>query len=145
MQNAFVGIESVLMGSIHQAYCECGFSTDVRFGGARRTFRQDCRFPFYCPNCGIVSQNVANLPDAVKQVDCPECGSQGCVQYGCEPVSVILFQKKSWLRRLLGKEQLEMPRVIDCFGRKVYLDNNLCPSCRKMTMHFFSVPKLLFD
>jgi hypothetical protein len=63
------------MGSVHKAFCDCGFAADVTVGGTRQSFLENSGFPFFCNDCGLVSVNIAKLADDVWVTTCPQCGA----------------------------------------------------------------------
>jgi endogenous inhibitor of DNA gyrase (YacG/DUF329 family) len=134
------------MGSQYEAYCRCGFTTEVTVGGSRSGFLEDSGFPFSCAKCGIVDVNVAKLEDDVYQVICPQCGTDGCTQYGVPPASLHDLRPKSWLKRLISKEDQEPQKVHIQWGdRQASQKGHRCPSCNEMTLEFSQYPTLMFD
>lgn len=134
------------MGSQYEAYCGCGFTTEVTVGGSRSGFTKNSGFPFSCTKCGVVDVNVAKLEDDVYQVICPQCGTGGCTQYGVPPVSVHDLRPQSWLRRMVGKKSKENePEHISWGNRQASQKGHRCPSCNEMTLEFSQYPTLMFD
>lgn len=83
------------MGSVHTAYCECGFKADVTVGGGR--YSSKAVFPFYCSSCGLVEVNTAPLTRDCSEVTCPQCNAAVAVQYGAPPVSLYDMRPgKAW-------------------------------------------------
>lgn len=135
------------MGSVHTAFCDCGFSDEVTIGGSRQDFREDSAFPFYCNDCGLVEVNVAKLGRDVYVTICPRCGADGCTQYGVPPVSLKDLRPKPWPRDLVGDKHVEIPssETITWGSRQATLTGHRCPACGQMTLEFSRYPDLLFD
>jgi hypothetical protein len=135
------------MGSFYEAVCECGFTADVTVGGGRHTFHENSRFPFYCQHCGLVSVNIASLPDDCVTTVCPECGDQNATQYGVRPVSEHDLRpqlKKFW--PLWRKEDTsKVVAALQWGNRKAAATGHLCPACQRMTLEFSSMPSVLYD
>ncbi len=112
------------MGSLHTAYCDCGFTKRVIVGGGMNdTPRSKSPFPYYCKSCGLVDVDTAR-----KTPKCPSCKSPQVSQYGLPPVS-------------LDTNSLQV--VVD-YERTVYAEGNLCPSCNNFTLQFYPAD-VLFD
>lgn len=134
------------MGSVHRAYCECGFSEDVTVGGGRHTFLNDSSFPFYCRACGLVSVNVAKLPDDVVSTSCPECGESDCRQYGTPPVSLVDLRPKPWWKfPKKSSTNVGDSAAIQWGHREATEHGHFCPKCKEMSMRFSNFPELMFD
>jgi hypothetical protein len=135
------------MGSVYKAHCGCSFAADVTVGGTRQNFLENSAFPFFCDECGLVRVNIAKLANDVYVTACPQCGAQGCTQYGVPPVSLQDLRPKSWWRRILGEKQLESSssEVIMWGNREASLTGHRCPACRQMTLEFSRCPDLMFD
>lgn len=127
------------MGSIAEAVCICGFSRKCTFGGTMSSFMEDGRFPYWCHRCGLVSANVQNLP-----IICPECEASDIIQYGTnddeqQPGYSVLILIRFLLTRTWPKGVVSIPKgtaAISDWPRRVPMEFNLCPSCRKMTLKF---------
>lgn len=130
------------MGSICKARCSCGYEQELVIGGGRQSFLEDSRFPFYCVSCGIVSVNVARLPDRVTELNCPKCKSYTAIQYGVPPVSVHDFSPKGW--RFWRSEPTVEPQI-QWGSRQASEDGHICPECKKITLKFSKDPGILFD
>jgi predicted RNA-binding Zn-ribbon protein involved in translation (DUF1610 family) len=135
------------MGSVHTAFCDCGFAADVTVGGTRQNFLENSAFPFLCNGCGLVSVNIAKLARDVYVTNCPQCGAEGCTQYGTPPASLHDLRPKPWWRRMMGEKQLEMSssKVIMWGKRQAALTEHHCPACGQMTLEFSRYPDLMFD
>jgi hypothetical protein len=135
------------MGSVHNAVCGCGFAADVTLGGTRQSFLEDSALPFLRNGCGLVSVSIAKLADDVYVTSCPQCGAQGCAQYGVPPMSLQDLRPKPWWRRLMGEKQLEMPssEMISWGNSQAALIGHHCPACGQMTLEFSRYPDLMFD
>lgn len=134
------------MGSVYQAYCDCGFKTDVTVGGSRRTFLEQSNFPFYCGQCGLVSVNIAKLPRGKVVTVCPMCQLQGCTQYGIPPVSLHDLRPVPWWKKWFKLSKSESPDATIQWGnREASLDGHRCPECLEMRLHFSRYPSLMFD
>ncbi|MEI7785833.1 MAG: hypothetical protein WCK08_15695 [Betaproteobacteria bacterium] len=135
------------MGSVYQAFCGCGFQSEVTVGGSRSSFLETSYFPFYCKDCGLVEVNIAKMPNKVCSCSCPECGTQDCTQYGTPPVSLVDLRPKPLIRRLLnrGKEEQLESVTIAWRNREATLKGHLCPSCKEMTLEFSRFPTVMFD
>lgn len=134
------------MGSVHRAFCDCGFSKDVTIGGGRHTFLEDASFPFYCKACGLVSLNISKLHNDVTSVNCPKCGMCDCRQYGIPPVSLVDLRAKPWWK-FLKRYTLNIGKAsaIQCGYREATEDGHICPKCKKMSLSFSKFPDLMFD
>ncbi|MEY3664233.1 MAG: hypothetical protein RLZZ153_415 [Pseudomonadota bacterium] len=135
------------MGSVHQAFCDCGFAADVTVGGTRQSFLERSHFPFLCNGCGLVNVNIAKLADDIFVTTCPQCSTEGCTQYGAQPVSLHDLRPKPWWRRLMGEKQIEMSssEVIMWGNRQAALTGRYCPACGQMSLEFSRYPDLMFD
>lgn len=105
------------MGSIHKAECECGYSSCIRLGGTRATYKTESYFPYCCDVCGLVDVNVAT-----EKLECPRCHGEAINEYGKEPISQ---NNDSYL-------------VLQNFSRSAKRDGNLCPKCKNFTLSFSS-------
>lgn len=123
------------MGSIHEASCACGYTTNVTIGGGRYNFHEKSLFPFYCMHCGLVHVNTALLNKQSTVTECPKCGDPNATQYGVAPVS----------RQTALNTQRTTSFALEWGSRKAAKAGNLCPACRKMTLKFSDTPDLLFD
>lgn len=134
------------MGSFHEAFCDCGYSSETRVGGSRRTFLENSTFPFYCKDCGLVAVNIAKLSDEVTEAACPTCGRDGCMQYGTPPVSLWDLRPRPWWRSLFWKKH--GPATSKAFqwgGREVTEGGHLCPACQRMNLRFSHRASVMFD
>ena len=140
-------IGSQKMGSVHKAFCDCGFAADVTVGGTRQSFLEDSAFPFLCNGCGLVSFNVEKLARDVYVTNCPQCGADGCTQYGVPPVSLHDLRPKPWWSRLIGERRIELSssEVITWRNRQACLTVHHCTACLKMTLAFTRYPAVMFD
>lgn len=105
------------MSSVHNAHCECGFTTTVSVGGLRATFKTKCYFPYYCKSCGLVDVNTAK-----KKIFCPSCKSTDVIAYGSESIS--------------NYTNNEIIPTIQCYQNRAFKHGNLCPQCKKLTLTF---------
>lgn len=103
------------MGSIHKAKCECGYSSGVKVGGTRASYKTESYFPYFCDSCGLVDINVV-----AENLACPRCHGQTVSEYGKEPISK---NNDSYL-------------VLQNFSRSARRDGNFCPSCKNFTLTF---------
>jgi hypothetical protein len=135
------------MGSVYQAYCNCGYRNDVTVGGSRSTFLEQSSFPFHCGQCGLVSVNIALLPRGQVVTDCPVCKAPGCTQYGIPPVSLHDLRPTPWWKRLLMLSKKEAPPAtnLQWGNREASEDGHKCPKCHEMQLRFSRVPSLMFD
>ena len=134
------------MGSVHRAYCECGFSEDVTIGGGRHHFLTNSSFPFYCNACGLVSVNIAPLPDDAIKTTCPKCGESDCTQYGIPPVSLVDLRPKPWWKfQRKDHSDAQESAAITWGNREATEKGHICPKCKKMSMRFSNMPSLMFD
>lgn len=127
------------MGSVHQAYCKCGFNKEISVGGSRRTFLDDSSFPYYCEDCGIVSVNVAKILYHNELAICPICGRSDIAQYGKHPVSIEMDSIIQSDTTIQNRTALNWRS----FYSKAY--GNLCPNCMDMTLYFEPMPSLTFS
>ena len=137
------------MGLRHQARCDCGFQTEVRVGGGRRTFNEDSQFPYYCATCGIVSVNIAKLTIGTCP-PCPKCGAAEVHQYGSHPVSIPLGEQPHGAMCGPADHQHATPtrvnrRTLQWGKWEANEFDNLCPACKQMTLVFDSMPLVMFD
>jgi hypothetical protein len=135
------------MGSVYQAYCDCGFREDVTVGGTRSSFLEQSSFPFYCRQCGLVSVNIAKLPRGQVVTTCPSCQSSECTQYGIPPVSVHDLRTVPWWKKLFKFSKSDAPATsaIQWGNREASDDGHICPGCREMRLRFSRFPSLMFD
>lgn len=134
------------MGSVYSAYCRCGYSEEVTVGGTRRSFRENSSFPFFCDHCGLVSVNVAQLPDGKVVTNCPKCNAPACTQYGVPPVSVHDLRPLPWWRRWFRPSNVQaVDSNIAWRSREASEEGHRCPQCREMSMRFSRYPCLMFD
>lgn len=135
------------MGSVYKSFCACGYTSDVTVGGSRGNFLEESWFPFYCEQCGLVSVNIAQLPDNQVVTKCPTCQTKGCTQYGVPPVSTYDLRDTPWWRRLFTPRtaRTESPTSIQWGNRKASEEGHRCPACREMSLRFSRSPSLMFD
>lgn len=103
------------MGSSHKAHCPCGYEKNVYVGGNRANYLTDSPFPFYCNECGLISQNIC-----VEDFVCKYCGNKDIKAYGTVGVSLpcVQFPTLQW------------------GNYKACKKGNLCPQCKQMTLEF---------
>lgn len=138
---------AVDMGSVYQAYCECGYRDDVTVGGARSSFLEQSKFPFFCGQCGLVSVNIAKLSRGQVVTICPSCQSPGCTQYGIPPVSLHDLRPGPWWKKFFKRptSYANLSPAIQWGTREAATDGHICPGCREMKLSFSRVPSLMFD
>lgn len=120
------------MGSIHTAYCKCGFEERVTVGGGMSDFQKESFFPFFCVDCGLISVNIALKKNQNKPC-CPKCGAKKIHQYGKSPASVLEIHDESDTPALQWSQYQANPH------------GNICPACKRMTLVFARMPSILFD
>ena len=113
------------MGTVHLAYCECGYKTSVFVGGRRQSFNTKSVFPYYCKKCGLVEVNtVAN------DICCSQCGAKDVVAYGHKSISNTGDQ--------------ETVTAIEWGENRANRNGNLCPACKNFTLTF-GTPEVFVD
>lgn len=103
------------MGSIHKARCECGYSSGIRVGGTRATYRTESYFPYCCDICGLVDVNIA-----AEKLECPRCHGMAVREYGKEPIS----------------QTNDSHLVLQNYSHEARENSNYCPSCKKFKLIF---------
>ena len=114
------------MGSIHLAYCGCGFEAEVSVGGSMQGGYAS--FPHYCKTCGLVDVNMVTKSNQKKT--CPKCKNLEVTRYGTPELSTSVEGNSTALQYY--------SHIAQEFG-------NFCPNCLHMTLVFDRMPSLLFD
>lgn len=110
------------MGTMIQAKCECGFSSDEIFQGSGMIETRKDMEPAYCEKCHrLVVLNYLDL-----KPHCPHCRSE------------VRFYNNPSLQRTPNKKKTDNEFIR--WGNFLLPDAEyLCPQCGKMTMRFLVI------